>query len=430
MAFVANWNNYPTVEAEMFDITDSKQNKEFAIRGNGRCYGDASLFSKIGSTLGLDKVLSFDPKEGVIKCQAGLLLSDILDVIIPAGWFLPVTPGTKFITIGGAIASDVHGKNHHSEGSISAFTKQLSMLTGIDDCTICSPNFNQDLFWATCGGMGLTGIILDVTLQLKKIEGPFIRNVEIKARDLSEILTLFDSLNSWTYSVAWIDCLSNGKNTGRSIFMAGEHSIEKAPAKLNAVKKPLVSVPFFFPSFILNPTSATIFNSFFYALKKGSGREKIVHYDNFFYPLDFVFHWNKIYSKRGFIQYQFVLPMEAGKEGLHKILSRINASGFGVYLAVLKLFGSETGIISFPMKGYTLALDLPIKKGLFKFLDELDRMVADYGGRIYLSKDARMSKEIFWSTYPNAASFQELLLKYDPQNRFVSLLSQRLALKD
>lgn len=430
MANIANWNNYPVVEADVFDLSPSVSTSKFAIRGNGRCYGDASLFNQIGSTLKMNKVLGFDPIQGVIKCQAGILLSEILKVIIPEGWFLPVTPGTKFITMGGAVASDVHGKNHHKEGSFSAFVIELNLLTGTGEQKRCSASIESDLFWATCGGMGLTGLIREVTLQLKKIVSPLVQNIAIRARNLNEIMNLFEERYSWTYSMAWIDCLANGKNTGRSIFMAGEHSTEIDTTQRSIVKKPLVTIPFFFPSFILNSTSASLFNTFYYHVKRESKMASLSHYDGFFYPLDFVSDWNRVYSKRGFIQYQFVIPIAAGREGLNRILSKINASGFGVYLAVLKLFGEETGLMSFPMRGYTLALDIPIKKGLFAFLDELDKMVADYGGRIYLSKDARMSKETFWATYPNVSRFKELLNKYDPENRFVSLMAKRLGLKD
>jgi decaprenylphospho-beta-D-ribofuranose 2-oxidase len=429
MTSITNWNNYPIVEAEVFDLSIPTSVSNFAIRGNGKCYGDASLFRHIGSTLKMNKVLGFDPSQGVIKCQAGILLAQILKIIIPEGWFLPVTPGTKFITLGGAVASDVHGKNHHKEGSFSAFVTEINLLTGTGEIKKCSKSNEADLFWATCGGMGLTGLIQDVTIQLKKIVSPLVRNIAIRARNLNEIMHLFEEYYSWTYTMAWIDCLASGKRTGRSIFMAGEHSAE-IENQQSAVKKPFITVPFYLPSFILNTTTASIFNAFYFNVKRESKTPTLSHYDSFFYPLDFVSNWNKVYSKKGFIQYQFVIPLAAGKEGLIKILSKINASGFGVYLAVLKLFGEENGLMSFPMKGYTLALDIPIKRGLLTFLDELDKMVAGYGGRIYLSKDARMSKEIFWATYPNAPRFKELLNKYDPENQFVSLMAQRLALKD
>lgn len=434
---ITNWNNYPVVEARevSFDY-----GKEIALKlaqssiahGNGRCYGDASLSSEVVNTLRYDKVLSFDEVNGIITCQSGLLLSDLLQIIVPRGWFLPVTPGTKFITVGGAVASDVHGKNHHVDGSFSRHVVSMSVLTGTGETFICSAKTHPDLFWATCGGMGLTGIILDVKFRLKRINTAYIRQKQIKARNLDEIMNLFEENSGYTYSVAWIDCLKGGKNFGRSILMLGDHATVdevKTEKILLPKEKALLTVPFFFPSFALNGFTVRVFNALYYAKNYKRILESVVHYDGFYYPLDSILSWNKIYGKKGFVQYQFVLPLTASKDGLIDILARINRKGAGSFLAVLKLFGEQDNLISFPMKGYTLALDFPIQPGLFEFLDELDKIVADYGGRIYLSKDARMKDEIFWRTYPHASEFKTVLEKYDPENRFVSGLSQRLKLK-
>lgn len=434
---ITNWNNYPVVEAKeiSFDFQKdlvSKMPHSSIPHGNGRCYGDASLYSDVVNTLRFDKVLAFDEHLGIITCQSGVLLSDLLQIIVPRGWFLPVTPGTKFITVGGAVASDVHGKNHHVDGAFSNQIVSMSVLTGTGETLICSKELYPDLFWATCGGMGLTGIILNVTFHLKRIQSAFIRQKQIKAANLDEVMHLFDQNTESTYSVAWIDCLKSGKGFGRSILMLGEHAdTDETPVdnKLQAKEKALLTVPFHFPSFVLNGYSVKVFNALFYAKNYKREINNVVHYDGFFYPLDSILEWNKIYGKNGFVQYQFVLPFDVSKEGLKNILTRISKMGMGSFLAVLKLFGEQDDLISFPMKGYTLALDFPIKKGLFEFLDELDNVVADYGGRIYLSKDARMKKEIFWRTYPHAKDFQAILKKYDPENRFVSHLSQRLMLK-
>ena len=434
---ITNWNNYPIVEAgEMsFDYEQeiaSKLAQSSIAHGNGRCYGDASLSSQVVNTLRYDKVLAFDEVNGIITCQSGLLLSDLLQIIVPRGWFLPVTPGTKFITVGGAVASDVHGKNHHVDGSFSRHIVSMSVLTGTGETFVCSQSSMSDLFWATCGGMGLTGIILDVKFRLKRVNTAFIRQKQIKARNLGEVMQLFDENGASTYSVAWIDCLKTGKNFGRSILILGEHANgdEVREEKVLIPKeKALFTVPFYFPSFALNGFSVKIFNALYYAKNYKKEMESVVHYDGFYYPLDSILSWNKIYGKKGFVQYQFVLPLSASKDGLTDILTRINRRGTGSFLAVLKLFGEQDNLISFPMKGYTLALDFPIRPGLFEFLDELDTIVADYGGRIYLSKDARMKKEIFWRTYPHANEFREIIARYDPQNRFVSRLSERLTLK-
>ncbi len=434
---ITNWNNYPVVEANetSFDYEKeiaSKLAQSSIPHGNGRCYGDASLSAEVINTLRYDKVLAFDELNGIITCQSGLLLSDLLQIIVPRGWFLPVTPGTKFITIGGAVASDVHGKNHHVDGSFSRHIISMSVLTGTGETFICSAANHSDLFWATCGGMGLTGIVLDVKFRLKRVNTAYIRQRQIKARNLEEVMDLFEENSASTYSVAWIDCLKKGKSFGRSILMLGEHANSDEVRRdkvLEPREKALLTVPFYFPSFVLNGYSMKVFNALIYAKNYKKTMDSVVHYDGFYYPLDSILSWNKIYGKKGFVQYQFVLPLAASKEGLTNILRRISGHGTGSFLAVLKLFGEQDDLISFPMKGYTLALDFPIRPGLFEFLDELDHIVAQYGGRIYLSKDARMKKEIFWSTYPRAGEFQEIIKRYDPQNRFVSRLSERLTLK-
>ncbi len=434
---ITNWNNYPVVEAReiSFDYEKeiaSKLAQSSIAHGNGRCYGDASLSTEVVNTLRYDKVLAFDELNGIITCQSGLLLSDLLKIIVPRGWFLPVTPGTKFITVGGAIASDVHGKNHHVDGSFSRHVISMSVLAGTGETFVCGPQQHEDLFWATCGGMGLTGIILDVKFSLKRISTAFIRQRQIKARNLDEVMGLFEENSDQTYSVAWIDCLKQGRNFGRSILITGEHANTdevRHDRVLVAREKALVTVPFYFPSFALNGVTVKAFNALYYAKNYRRVMDSVVHYDSFYYPLDSVLQWNKIYGKRGFVQYQFVLPLSSSRQGLVDILTRINKHGTGSFLAVLKLFGEQNDLISFPMKGYTLALDFPIQDGLFGFLDELDIIVADYGGRIYLSKDARMKKEIFWRTYANADTFRKILMKYDPECRFVSGLSERLTLK-
>jgi len=437
---ITNWNNYPVAQAEVLSFD---QQKELLVKlngssciphGNGRCYGDASIHDVVANTLRFEKILAFNPDSGIITCQSGLLLSDLLQVIVPRGWFLPVTPGTKFITVGGAVASDVHGKNHHVDGSFSNHVISMNVLSGNGIMT-CTPHDHSDLFWATCGGMGLTGIILDVTFRLKKIETSFIRKKEIKAENLDEAMVLFAEHSDYTYSVAWIDCLKGGNQFGRSILMLGEHATaaELPPGNKKALEvreKTLTSVPFHFPSFVLNKWTVKAFNALYYGKNFSKVQERVDHYDGFFYPLDSILNWNRIYGKRGFVQYQFVLPLKSSKTGLREILGRIRKKGMGSFLAVLKLFGEQNDLISFPMAGYTLALDFPMRPGLLEFLDELDQVVADAGGRIYLSKDARMHKEMFWKTYPNALIFKNVLRKYDPGNRFVSRLSQRLMLKD
>ncbi|WP_332033345.1 FAD-binding oxidoreductase [Kaistella sp.] len=403
---VTNWGNFPVVEKEIKSedsiekIKDFvRNNNEVIARGNGRCYGDASLSEHIFSTKRLNKFISFDRLNGVIECESGVLLSEILEVIVPQGYFLYVTPGTKFISVGGAIASDVHGKNHHAEGCFSEYLETFSLLNENSEVITCSRTQNEDKFWATIGGMGLTGIILSAKFKLKNIETAYIRQESIKAQNLDEIFKLFDESESWTYNVAWIDCLQTGKNIGRSIMMRGEHAFKhELPKKLHQnplrlKQKFIPKVPFYFPDFMLNKWSVKLFNYLYYSKQQKKEVKNFVDYETFFYPLDVVNDWNKIYGKKGFIQYQMVIPKEKGKAGMKKILETIAKSGNGSFLAVLKLFGKEnpSAYNSFPLEGYTLALDFKVNPKLAKLVSDLDEIVEEFGGRIYLTKDS-MSK--------------------------------------
>ncbi len=400
---VTNWSNFPVVEKEMKSEDSVNKIREFILtrneliaRGNGRCYGDASLGEHIFSAKRLNKFISFDRLNGIIECESGVLLSDILEIIVPQGYFLYVTPGTKFISVGGAIASDVHGKNHHAEGCFSEYVIEFDIINERGDVLKCSRDGNAELFWATIGGMGLTGIILSAKIKLKNIETAYIRQESIKAENLDEVFRLFEESEDWTYNVAWIDCLQKGKNVGRSLLMRGEHALKaELPAKLqnNALrlkKKFSPMVPFHFPGFILNAFTVKIFNLLYYNKQQSKEVKNFIDYEKFFYPLDAVQDWNKIYGKKGFIQYQMVIPKENGKESMRKILETIAASGNGSFLAVLKLFGKNNPMAynSFPFEGYTLALDFKINSKLPQLVNQLDDIVEAYGGRIYLSKDS------------------------------------------
>ena len=403
---ITNWGNFPVVEKEI-KSEDSLQkireyvleNNEVIARGNGRCYGDAALGEHIFSTKRLNKFISFDRLNGILECESGVMLSEILEVIVPQGYFLYVTPGTKYITVGGAIASDVHGKNHHAEGCFSESVTEFSIMNEKGEVLACSPTENSNLFWATIGGMGLTGIILSAKLKLKNIETAYIRQESIKAENLDEIFKLFDESEDWTYNVAWIDCLQKGKNLGRSILMRGEHALKAELPKslaenpLRLKKKMQPTIPFNFPGFVLNALTVRIFNWLYFQKQNKRQVHNFVDYETFFYPLDAVNNWNKIYGKNGFIQYQMVIPKEKGKEGMKKILETIAKSGNGSFLAVLKLFGKNNpkAYNSFPFEGYTLALDFKVNSGLKKLVADLDNIVEEYKGRIYLTKDS-MSK--------------------------------------
>lgn len=406
---ITNWGNFPVVEKEMKSEDSLQKIKDFVLshkeviaRGNGRCYGDASLGENIFSTKRLNKFIGFDKIEGVLECEAGVLLSDILEISVPQGYFLNVTPGTKFVSVGGAIASDVHGKNHHSEGCFSEYVLEFKLMKENAEVITCSREESTEDFWATVGGMGLTGIILSAKIKLKNIETAYIRQESIKADNLDEIFQLFEESEGWLYNVAWIDCLQKGENIGRSILMRGYHALrEELPPKLhkNPLKNPrkiMPTIPFYFPSWVLNSFTIKIFNWLYYNKQTKKSVEGFVHYEPFFYPLDVINEWNKIYGKKGFIQYQMVIPKEKGKEGMRKILETIADSGNGSFLAVLKLFGKNNpkAYNSFPMEGYTLALDFKVNDKLKSLVEELDKIVEEFGGRIYLTKDSMSNPKL------------------------------------
>ncbi len=426
---ITNWGNYPTVNAQVSmptKISDFKNSLKIdgalIARGNGRCYGDASLQSHVVSTKRWNNFLDFDRNNGIIECESGVLLSEIIEIVVPAGFFISVTPGTKFITIGGAIASDVHGKNHHVDGCFSEHVIHFDLMLSNGEINRCSREENTDLFWATIGGMGLTGIILSARFSLKKIESTYIKHEAIQAKNLEEIYQLIDESESWTYSVAWIDCLRKGKGLGRSIMLRGEHAkLEELPEKLKSdpfkiVKKKNLNIPFYFPNFVLNTLSIKIFNFLFFHKQMKKHVKEFIDLDKFFYPLDAIHNWNRIYGKKGFIQYQFVIPKENGKDGMKRILETIANSGNGSFLVVLKLFGKNNpkAYNSFPFPGYTLALDFKINDKLPDLVRSLDQIVEEFGGRIYRTKDA-MSKN----------SLTDYLQNVDSE-KFESMQSERI----
>ncbi len=434
------WGRYPSIDAKSFTFNSeadlrarlkSISSGSAIARGLGRSYGDSSLSENLLSTSRLNRFISFDDTTGDLVCESGVSLSEILDVFVPRGWFLPVTPGTRFVTVGGAIASDVHGKNHHNAGSFSNHVKWIDLILADGSVARCSKSERPELFMATCAGYGLTGVILRAAVRLQTIETAYIRERTIRTKNLDEALVAFDEQAGWTYSVGWIDCLAGGKHLGRSVLMLGEHATRrdigesKDPFRLRPNRE--LSVPFELPGFFLNTMTVRAFNSVYYG--KASSGERIVRYEPFFYPLDGVHNWSRIYGKRGFVQYQLVLPKESGKEGLKKILERTASKGLGSFLAVLKLFGKEDApYLSFAKEGYTLALDFPITSSLFKELDEMDSVVSNYGGRIYPTKDSRMKGEMFYAGYPQIDKFKEVRAAVDPNRRFESLQSRRLGI--
>jgi decaprenylphospho-beta-D-ribofuranose 2-oxidase len=425
-----SWGNYPKVESNFNNFEQHKSSSLFRQDtipfGNGRSYGDSCVSENIVGFKNYNHFISFDIKSGRLTVQSGVLLSEIIEVIVPQGWFLKVNPGTKLITVGGAIASDIHGKNHHIEGCFSECVNWFNLLLTTGEILKCSKEENKELFFSTCGGMGLTGFILEIEINLKKINSIYINQKTIKTENLKETFEVFETIKNEPYSVAWIDCLSKGDEIGRGLIMSGDFDDD---GTLNYSPKKRLNIPFYFPSFSLNTLTVKLFNFFYYnKLFKKISYQK-VEFDSFFFPLDSIRNWNRIYGKNGFTQYQFILPKDESFEGLQSILDEISKSGKGSFLAVLKLYGKENkNYLSFPLEGYSLALDFKIEKGLFELLDILDKIVLKHKGRIYLSKDVRVSKEVFEKGYPQINKFREIRKKYKLNEVFSSVQSKRVGI--
>jgi decaprenylphospho-beta-D-ribofuranose 2-oxidase len=431
---VHGWGRYPVIEADIDQprtATACRMRLDSGIslipRGLGRSYGDSALAEHILETRQLHHFHEFDTATGVLTCAAGVSLAEVLALIVPRGWFLAVTPGTKFVTVGGAIASDVHGKNHHLEGTFGEYVLSLRLLLGNGEIVSCSPTEHPELFRATCGGMGLTGVIVAATIRLKQVQSSSIVETILKADHLEKVVELFEANSASTYSVAWTDCLASGKALGRSLLMLGEHAEEGA---LEVAVNKAVTVPLDMPAVLLNRRTIAAFNTLYYQRIRRSKLTRRVSYERYFYPLDKLRNWNRLYGKPGFLQYQFALPKQSGSKGLKEILQRIASSGKGSFLAVLKAFGpANLNLLSFPIEGYTLALDFRNEPSVFPLLEDLDQRVLHYGGRLYLSKDARMSEATFKRSYVRWQEFEEVRGRFHALGHFASLQSKRLGLQ-
>jgi len=429
VTYITGWGRYPgqdaTVQHPAF-LDQLTLGEPTIARGLARSYGDSAIGAHAIDMTGLSRVRSFDDETGVLVAEAGFSIDEMLRLFVPRGWFAPVTPGTRFVTLGGAIAADVHGKNHHVKGSFGDHVHWIDLMLGDGSVVRASRTEHPELFTATIGGMGLTGIILAAELQLQPISSSRINQVTVKTSGLEDTLDAFDQYASSTYSVAWIDCIAQGSKLGRSVLTVGEHASEgelvsRGPGKL--------VVPFDLPTFTLNPLTMRAFNAVYYAKELKKYAENTLPFEGFFYPLDGVRDWNRGYGKAGFLQYQFVLPLAAGRQPLAEILARIAQTGLGSTLAVLKVFGEgNDSPLSFPEPGYTLALDFQVKPRVLELLDRLDEMVLHYGGRHYLAKDSRMSAETFKAGYPRWQEFEALRERYGAIGKFRSAQSARLGL--
>ncbi|GAA3746868.1 FAD-binding oxidoreductase [Terriglobus aquaticus] len=376
--------------------------------GMGRSYGDSCLL-KDGNLMvatGMNRLLSFDAASGLLTAEAGLTLAQLLDFAVPHGWFLPVSPGTKYVTLGGAVANDIHGKNHHLAGTFGSHVRRFTLVRSDGTQMECSPTENSDWYAATIGGLGLTGVITNISLQLKPIVSRFIDYEGIQFHGVDEFLALTEQYQHVEYTVSWVDVTSTGKNFARGIFMLGDHS--KIPDKLTRSKDPKLVFPLDAPGAMLNSMTVAAFNTAFFHKQIKPRVRALQDYEPFFYPLDKVLHWNRMYGKSGLLQFQYAIPWESAREGTIAILNEVAKSGLASFLAVLKAFGDvpSPGMMSFPQPGITLALDFPIKpEKSFALFDRLAAMTLDYGGKLYPAKDARMTPAQFQKSYPEWQRF-------------------------
>ncbi len=411
-----SWGRYPKLAGDLrplswtteFPPRDVPAGGRMLPVGAGRSYGDVCLLED-GTLLharGMDHMLHFDPATGILRCEAGVTLAEILDFAVPLGFFLPVTPGTKYVTVGGAIANDIHGKNHHLAGTFGSHVLRFELVRSDGSRLLCSTRENRDWFAMTIGGMGLTGLITWAEVRLRPIVTRRIDYRGDKFVGFSEFIELSRQAADVEYTVAWIDCVSTGKNFARGIFMQGTHAA--TPGPLTRSKEPKLVFPIDLPEFALNKFSIGLFNFAYYNKQRKKTVHSVVDYEPFFYPLDAVLKWNKMYGKKGLLQFQCVLPWDEDQRGISDVMKAITRSGLASFLAVLKVFGDvpSPGVMSFPKPGLTLALDFPIREEVsFDLLDRLANITLEHGGRMYPAKDATMTPAQYQAFYPQWEQF-------------------------
>ncbi len=412
---VFSWGRYPKTAHQYVhkpawndqvpDILQTAASGSLLPYGLGRSYGDSCLNGgrELINCSRLNRILGFDESTGLLRCESGVSLADIINVFLPKGWFLPVTPGTRFVTVGGAIANDVHGKNHHCAGTFGAHVRQIGLHRSNDGLVVCNSGENPDMLRATIGGLGLTGVIAWADIQLKRVAGPWIDAEVVPFQSLDSFLALSrQSDGSFEYTVAWLDCFAGKKLRG--IFFRGNHASE---AGKKFQPKRGVKLPFSAPSWMLNRYSVKAFNATYYRIHAARKGAAVVPYDSFFYPLDSIRQWNLLYGRQGFLQYQCVIP-ETHLDALGELLERVAISGMGSFLGVLKQFGSapSAGMLSFPRPGLTIALDFAMRgERTLKLMQSLDEIVQQSGGALYPAKDARMSPAMFEISFPGWRGF-------------------------
>jgi decaprenylphospho-beta-D-ribofuranose 2-oxidase len=398
--------------------------------GAGRAYGDAALNSqgRVILTRRLNRMLAFDGESGLLEAEPGVTFNDLLAVFLPRGWLVPATPGTAFATLGGAVANDIHGKNHDRVGSFGDHLTWIDLMLPSGEIVRTTDSERPELFRATIAGLGLTGVIVGIGLRLMRVPSSAVRVRERRCRDLDAFLAaLAEARQRATYSVGWIDGLAKGRELGRGLLEEAEPATEAVADTPQRARR----VPMDAPGSVLNPITIGLFNAAYYRRVPVGGRERIVPYRRFLYPLDAISDWNRIYGRGGFFQFQCVLPDVSAPRGIRLLLEEIAGSGRASFLAVLKTLGAEgRGYLSFPMRGYTLALDFPRRGGVEDVLRRLERLTLDHGGRIYLAKDAVLSPEGFRAMYPKLPEFQAVLDAIDPEHRLNSDMARRLKIRE
>lgn len=440
---LSGWGNLPSETCRQLrperrrELLEAMALPGVLARGLGRSYGDAAV--NPGGTVvlqeRLDRMLDFDEAEGVLRCEGGVSIDAIERTFLPRGRFPAVVPGTRFVTVGGAIAADVHGKNHHRVGSFASTVRSLLLLLPQGELRPCSRTRDPELFWATFGGMGLTGTVVEAEIELRAVETAFVSMGTRRCGSLAELLQCFEEADAESeHTVAWIDCLAGPRRLGRSVLMRGRHATrdELPPALRHRPLAPRrglgLSVPAYPPAWLLGPASMRAFNELYHrSHREGAGR--IRHLEAFHHPLDAVRGWNRLYGRRGFLQFQAVLPHAVAAEGLAAMLRRSAEVGTASFLAVLKRFGpGNEAPLSFPIAGCTLAMDLAGSEASRRLVETLDRMAAEAGGRVYLAKDALLRREEFEAMYPRHAEFKALRGRIDPEGRLTSALARRIGL--
>ncbi len=441
MTLLSGWGRFPWLDCAVRRPRSEEELRALvlqgglAARGNGRAYGDSAMSATNTADMrAFSRMIGFDPDSGVLTVEAGILLSDVIRTFLPRGWFPPVTPGTKFVTVGGMIAADVHGKNHHKVGTFGNFVDWIDVMGPDGTVRRCARDDNSDLFGWTVGAMGLTGAIVRAAFRLQPVETGWIRQTTVPAPGLDAAMDAFEKNLDATYSVAWIDCLSGGAKLGRSLVYLGEHAARgdlgrrEARAPFGKLDRRALGVPFDAPPGLLNGLTVRAFNALYYGNGRRSAPTRLVDWDSYFYPLDGVLGWNRIYGRRGFAQFQCALPLDRSRDGLRALLDATSRTGAGSFLAVLKRFGAQDSRISFPMEGYTLALDFPVTRKTLALLAELDRIAIEHGGRFYLAKDSRMTAATLTASDARIPEFVAMRRADGCADAFSSAQSERLAL--